>query len=399
MSFCRRIICSAITLMLSAGYGVAFAESVSITDARIGGFEAQGLTISGATIDKAAIEAAFVGPDDTAAFVALSADTITISSLFYQQLDGGNGRFELRDIAIEQWSGGTARRLTVAGLTFHTFTGTEASLQTGAIVAGNLTVGPILAELATVSDVASLMASESSGWSPKFQSISVAKPAFVSASAAYRIEIASVTLLAGDYVGTLPQQMTLKVDGFTTPSIATGPAATLFAAPLSGRIQLSYDAKALAFAITDASVFSSKLGTLAISAAFTNVTPALFQGSEADIVSALIGAAMTSASIAIDDKGLSEAFLTVIGARQSKSPVEVRAEAAELVRLVVPAMLAGSPLTPESLNAVADFVQKPGFIKVSAKPKSGSLGAADFIAIEGPADILSKLDLIVSRSP
>jgi hypothetical protein len=150
-------------------------------------------------------------------------------------------------------------------------------------------------------------------------------------------------------------------------------------------------------AIRDVSYSAPGLGSIAVQGMIGNVSPDVFDPDTAIASVALIGAAVQSLDVTVQNDGLVDRFIARDARKQKKSPEAVRREYATAAAVAVPALLGGSAQAKALGQAVGRFVAKPGRLVVHAKAKSPSgLGLVEAMSVTEPGDVLGKVDISAS---
>ncbi len=207
------------------------------------------------------------------------------------------------------------------------------------------------------------------------------------------IETGRLELNAAGHAQGIPQSLEARFTGVTVdPPIL--PAA--LPAPLQGSVKLNWNAASGNLDINALQLSSGALGVLSVSAHLSGVSADLFSADEAARMSALLGLSLVDASGSLQDNGLVAALLADRADAQIKSAEDARIEAAALSRIALPVLLSSLPDADTITGRIAAFIKTPGSVSFSIKGRNGPLGIADFIAAEGPADVLRTLAISIT---
>jgi hypothetical protein len=163
---------------------------------------------------------------------------------------------------------------------------------------------------------------------------------------------------------------------------------------LSFSVAAAWDEARNEIAIRDVSYSAPEIGSVAIQGTIGNVSPDVFDPDTAVASVALVGAAVQSLDLTVQNDGLVDRFITRDARKQKKSPEAVRREYATAAAVAVPALLGGSSQAKALGQAIGRFVAKPGRLVVHAKAKSPSgLGLVEAMSVTEPSDVLGKVDI------
>jgi hypothetical protein len=388
--------------------GPLLAQGVVVKDAYVLGFTLPTIEFIGAAQTAAEIDVAFGGPQDTAAFLAIKADKIVIPDVLLPSGDEGmQARPVVKNLIAEGYDKG---RISVLSSEKISSGGMEGAADIWSIASTRFYTIDMTALLRHASStdlsLASIYESNTSTVEPLvdkslFNGIRIAMPTVTMPDLGRSDEVLmeSVEVNTSDYVGTFPRKTNIQIKGASI-AFAQGPLLpedAFLMLPYDVALTLLYDDKAQQMAIAPLTITTPKLGTVSASVTLNKVGLPALQGSEAEMVSSWLGIGVAETSLSIEDKGISEAVFAVLGESKSKTAAEARSEGIEIVRAVLPNLLSDASNAGAIVESLAAFLKDGGKIKLEAKPKQGTLGAADFIALEGPADLLPKLNFVVSN--
>jgi hypothetical protein len=392
---------------LLVSHGPAFAESVVIKDAYVLGYNMPSVEFIGPAQTASELEAAFAGPEDTAAFLTIKADKIIIPEIVEPSADENIApRIAVKNLIAEGYDKGRIAVLKTEKISGAGYDLTSDAWSIASTLFEKVEIGPLLQHIsANNMSLAQAYSGNSSAYEPMadrslFSGIKVAMPTlYAELGKSEELVVASAEVLASDYAGTFPRKLNLQIKGasyFGQPANESTESA-LLRLPYDIALTWLYDEKAKQMAVPNLSISTPSMGTALAQFTLTNVDLPALQGSETEMVSSWLGASIADASLTIEDRGVSEAIFTVLGASKAKTAAEARSEGIEITRALLPTLLSGAPNSGAIVETLAAFLKDGGKIKLEAKAKNGPLGAADFIAIEGPFDLLPKLDLVVSN--
>jgi hypothetical protein len=366
----------------------AFAGSARISEALIGGLTVQNLEIDSASLDSRALEARFAEPDDTAAFLALEAETVRFSRVYTTPIyEGEPPRHELGAGQMTGLRAGIAKSFEAATMALR-FDYAALPVTFQMVKATDLGLSSLLPRLL-----------------PDVQN--TANPLALSYSA---IE-ASAIIVPPLSIGTEPITNEIRIGGFksvreTADNAPRRLALTLqsieawfLPKPGSVEVALTYDAAKSALSLETARFFAPEFGTIGLTAQLDGVTPQAIAGNESDMLGAWLGARATRVAVTLDDNGMMNEVFGAIAERRGIDIASARLEASEISRIAVNALLADNPQTASIGTALAEFISSSGSLAMAADARAGGLGFADFIAAERATDLLPQIELSASAKP
>jgi hypothetical protein len=301
--------------------------------------------------------------------------------------------FSFDNLVVTDWQSGTIGSISGSRLSLG-FDG-GADLSAAALKVDGLRLGAFLRFIDTNNvRLAEAFGENASTWAPVFDSVEVSGLAVSAAIApfGFGFSASAAKVTAKGHDGVIPGQLAvtaegLKLDGLTKPG------------GMALDSTLSYSAATKVLEISRVSLSAPQLGDVTLSARFENLERGGIEGTSDEQLSSWMGVRLPGFSIAIRDAGLIDAVSGQLGAAQAKSAATARQELAGLVRLLVPALVSDPAQSGPVGEAVASFLEKPGAISITAKGRDGGLTAGDVVALEGPKDIISRLDLVVASNP
>ena len=141
---------------------------------------------------------------------------------------------------------------------------------------------------------------------------------------------------------------------------------------LSFSVAAAWDEAKSEIAIRDVSYSAPEIGSVSLQGTIGNVSRDVFDPDTAVASVALIGAAVQSLDLTVQNDGLVDRFIARDARKQKKSPEAVRREYATAAAVAVPALLGGSAQAKALGQAAGRFIAKPGRLVVHAKAKSAS---------------------------
>ncbi len=127
--------------------------------------------------------------------------------------------------------------------------------------------------------------------------------------------------------------------------------------------------------------------------------PALLNGDDASSEAALMGTALESFTLMIEDEALLDTIFEVYGAIAGQEPETLRQQAVGLATLGALQGGAISPRIPEYATALSTFLSEGGTLTISASPEQAvTVGEVMTAAQANPGRVLDALNLTVERS-
>ena len=163
-------------------------------------------------------------------------------------------------------------------------------------------------------------------------------------------------------------------------------------------IAATYDPAGKKLGIDDMTVSGVGLGSFGMKGAFNNIDAGFFNGDQTARMQQIIGGTVSGVDLAFTNAGLFERGLAFYAKQQGKTADAVKKEWGNAANMMAPMLLQGDPVGVKIAEAVNKFLAKPGTFKLGAKAKAAPLGAADFLTVSGPQDILPKIDVTVSAN-
>jgi hypothetical protein len=167
---------------------------------------------------------------------------------------------------------------------------------------------------------------------------------------------------------------------------------------LSMSVGASYQAEARTFALTDFTVDGVDMGSLGLTANFTDVGPELFGADSGGRLQAALEAGVAAVELKLANGGLFEKALAFYAQQQGVTPAALRAQWSGMVGQGAPVMLGGSPAGLALAAEVQKFIAQPKTLAIAIKAKSGALKAGDFMTIGDPIAFAAKLDITAAAN-
>lgn len=156
----------------------------------------------------------------------------------------------------------------------------------------------------------------------------------------------------------------------------------------------AWNEAAKTFAFKEFGVKGAKMGEVGLTAELGDIPPEAFSGDPAQMQVALLSASARSASVRVRNDGLIDRLIEQAARQANTSPSQLRAQYGSAAAVGIPSVLGPSDASKALAAAVAAFIAKPSNLTIEARAKSpAGLGAADFLAMSSPADIVDKLDI------
>jgi hypothetical protein len=167
---------------------------------------------------------------------------------------------------------------------------------------------------------------------------------------------------------------------------------------LTMSVGASYQAEAKTFALTDFTLDGLDMGSLGLSANFTDVEPALFGADNGGRLLAALGAGVAGVELKLANGGLFEKALAFYATQEGVTPDALRAQWLAVVGQTAPVMLGGSPAGLVLAAEVQRFIAEPKTLSIDIKAKAGALKAGDFMAISDLIAFAAKLDITAAAN-
>jgi hypothetical protein len=202
-----------------------------------------------------------------------------------------------------------------------------------------------------------------------------------------------------DYTGDTLKTSLSKIAGLVIePSPGSDMGKTLAALgyariALAMSVGLNYQAEAKTFALTDFTIDGVDMGSLGLTANFTDVGPELFGADNSGRLLAALGAGVAAVEIKLANGGLFEKALAFYAKQEGVTPDALRAQWSAVIGQSAPVMLGGSPAGLALAAEAQKFIAEPKTLSIAIKAKNGALKAGDFMAIGDPIAFAAKLDI------
>jgi hypothetical protein len=377
-------------LIALAAPGLAQAASVRIEEAKIAGLLVKGVEIEGGALDQAAADRIFSFEDDTEAFTGLVAERVRIENATTISFDNAP-TLELGGVELRGIDKGSARRITIKRGAARIGQAAGGPITFVEASAGNLSFGSIALGMARASlgamDILRL----------RFDDIAVREIDAPTASVGLAIPEGGLRIVGAEVraeygSGDVPKRKSLVF------SISPRGGAVDVEERQDVKLTLVFDDKTSRLELEEFRFSSPRLGAVALTAQLNGVTASALTGADSDMLSAWLGVRMARAALKAEDRGLVLAAFSRIGERQGKDAATAKAEAAELSRIAIGALLADRPDARALGAALADFINGSGRLEIEASAPNG-VGFADVIAAERPSDLLASFEFTAKTTP
>ncbi len=205
----------------------------------------------------------------------------------------------------------------------------------------------------------------------------------------------------GNHVGPIPANIGMTIDRFQMDlpkgtkdnGLNTIIALGYSAIDVSARYDQVWDEATKMLKINELSTRSIGMFSTRYKAEIGNVSKDIFTLDKAVAAVAALGVSAKSLDAQLTNEGLFEKLMAQQASQQKRKPEDVRAELAAGATMMVPMMLGDHPAAKGLGEALGKFVAQPKNLQINVKAKEGGLGAADFIAVKNPLELLKKVDI------
>jgi hypothetical protein len=210
----------------------------------------------------------------------------------------------------------------------------------------------------------------------------------------------------GNHVGPIPANVGMTVDRFQM-DIPKGTkekglndmlALGYSALDVSARYDQTWDEASKTLNLNELSMRSVGMFSTRFKAEMHNVSKEIFTLDKAVAAVAALGVSARSLDAQLANEGLFEKLMAQQANQQKRKPEDVRAELAAGATMMVPMMLGEHPAAKILGEALGKFVAQPKNLQINVKARDAGLGAADFIAVKNPMDLLKKVDITAAAN-
>jgi hypothetical protein len=209
-----------------------------------------------------------------------------------------------------------------------------------------------------------------------------------------------------NHVGPIPTNVTMAMDKFQMDLPANSKekgiqdilALGYKAVDVSARYDQSWDQTSKVLKLNELSMRSVGMFATSVKAELGNVSKEVFTTNKAVAAVAALAVNAKSVDVVVTNESLFEKLIAQQAAQQKRKVEDVRAELAAGATLMIPMFMGDHPGAKVLGEALGQFVAQPKNIKVNVVAKGGGLGAADFIAVSNPMELLKKVDITATAN-
>ncbi|MGL4636917.1 MAG: hypothetical protein ACRCWF_13115 [Beijerinckiaceae bacterium] len=340
-------------------------------------------------------------------------DLLTAMSFGSMDMNGMNGEFKVPgeakpvklDIQKIAMAGGAdvPGRFTMQG--FKTSM-TAGSVNVGEITVDGVTLGNMVKALQSVGSGGDFSDLNPADFVPKmdlirFSGIDIDVPDTRAKDQRVKAKLGLFETKMSNHVGPIPANVMVAIDRFQmdlpkntkekglNDLIALG----YNALDVSLRYDQTWDQTSKVLKLNELSMRSAGMFATKYTLELGNVSKEIFTLDKAVAAVAALGVTAKSLDANLTNEGLAEKLLAQQATQQKRKPEDLRAELAAGATMMVPMMMGDHPAAKTLGTALGQFVAQPKNLSINVKAKDAGLGAADFIAVKNPMDLLKKVDI------
>ena len=235
----------------------------------------------------------------------------------------------------------------------------------------------------------------------KLAGISVDVPDIRDSKQRFQGKINLFEIKMGNHVGPIPANISMILDSLKMP-IPVNSKQDIYdqllklgykTIDMSIRYDQSWDEASRVLKLNDLSVGAVGIFAIKAKTELGNVAREVFTLNKAVAAVSALAVTMKSMNVALTNDSLVEAFIAQMAKDQKRKPEDLKAELAAGAAIMVPAMLGDHPAGAVVSAALSKFLANPKALNINVTAKGAGLGAADFIAITDPKQLLNKVDI------
>jgi hypothetical protein len=209
-----------------------------------------------------------------------------------------------------------------------------------------------------------------------------------------------------NHVGAIPANVTMAMDKFQMDLPANSKekgiqdiiALGYKSVDVSARYDQSWDQTSKVLKLNEISMRSAGMFATSIKAELGNVAKEVFTTNKAIAAVAALAVNAKSVDVSVTNESLFEKLIAQQATQQKRKVEDVRAELAAGATLMIPMFMGDHPGAKVLGAAVGQFLAEPKNLKVNLTAKGGGLGAADYIAVSNPMELLKKVDITATAN-
>lgn len=215
--------------------------------------------------------------------------------------------------------------------------------------------------------------------------------------------LASFETNMGGFVGVTPTRIDYQLNNFKMqvptdskdPSLQTLRSIGIDVIDLSARVKGTWDEGKTRFVVDDIMTNLDKFARIGLRAELGNIPRPLFENPQQNWSIALMSGNIQSIGFAIENQGGIEKLIAKTASDQGKSPEQLKMEFSAIAPAVLGAYMGGHPDGPALVDAITQFIRKPGSLSVTVKAAnlSGITMMDASAASSNPAALLQKLKI------
>jgi hypothetical protein len=162
---------------------------------------------------------------------------------------------------------------------------------------------------------------------------------------------------------------------------------------IGAAIGARYEASAKSLEIDNLTIDGVQMGSIGVKANFGDLDPSFFSGDQETRVQALTGASIASLEIKLVNAGLFEKAIAFYAKQENTTADALKQQITAATTQMVPLFLGGAPDSLKIVTEIQKFIDAPKNLTLSVKAKGEPLKAADFVGVNDPSEIVSKLEI------
>jgi len=337
--------------------------------------------------------------DQKALLKKLKADKIVAPSIEISVKDGTTAR--LHDLVATDVAEGRVGKLGLSSVEGSSAgDGGPASIKSGALVVDDVDLADVLKSVGGSDGGRAKGRMGHLTWS----AIDLVVPAAqAGAGKTVRIAVAALEMHSG-YSGDVLKEGWTKLTGIVVERPPDSEEGKSLASLGYSRLELAmgisanYQADAKTLSLDNFTIEGAQMGSIALKANFSDVSPQLFTADGNARLGALLECGVASLELRLVNSGLFDKLVAQAATQESLSPDAIKQQWSSTIAQMAPMFLGASAGAQKAVAETQKFIASPQNLTIAVKAKKGALKADDLMAIGDPAAFAEKLDIAATAN-